>query len=113
MGFFGAAVLVGVATVGVGVASILPVVLLGLFVMGVGDGIAAVASAGMLQRLVPDRIRGRVLGAMGSSLSAGLVCSYLVAPILVTSAGPRGVYVLGGLIAMTPLPTLWHAMRRS
>ena len=113
VGFIAACALVGVAATGVGASPWFSLVLLALVLMGLGDGIAAVASAGMLQRLVPDPVRSRVVGGLGSFVSIGLVCSYLVAAPVLSLLGARGSYVLGGVVALAPIPLLLRTFVRS
>ncbi len=72
-------------------------------VLGVGICLtAAQASASTLvQRLVPDRIRGRVLGALNVVYSITSIVSMATAGILGDVMGVRNVFLLAGLILVT------------
>jgi MFS family permease len=96
--------LVAVMTIGAGVSPTLPWVAGALVLMGVGDGIAAVATAGILQRRTPDRVRSRVVAALAAAMNLGLAVSYLTAALVAGPLGPRTTYVLGGAVAGAALP---------
>jgi MFS family permease len=84
-----------------------------LLVMGIGDGITAVAATGLLQRRSPDHVRSRVIASLNAVMNTGLACSYLAAALLVDVLGPRGSYIVGGLVAAAPLPFLVPTFWRS
>jgi sugar phosphate permease len=65
---------------------VLVVVLVSVF-----DSLAAVAGDSYIQQATPDRMRGRVFGAVSTSFTLG----NMVAPLM-TAMGPRGVYAVGG-----------------
>jgi MFS family permease len=75
-----------------------------LVLMGVGDGIASVGAIGVLQRRSPDAVRGRVVASLGMVMNLGLATSYIAAASVVHLFGPRGTYVVGGVIAGLALP---------
>lgn len=77
--------------------------------MGLGDGIAAVASAGIVQRTVRDHVCSRVVGSLSSILAVGLVLSYVLAVPVLSLVGPRGSYAIGALISLAPMPFLIRA----
>jgi MFS family permease len=71
-----------------------------ILIMGLGDGISSVANQGIMQRRTPDAVRSRVSGAMEACIHGGLAVSYLIGGSAVRVLGPRGVYILGGLLAL-------------
>ena len=50
-----------------------------------------------MQRRTPDAVRSRVMAAFEAVLSVGLAAAYLLAGPVLTAAGPRGGYLLGGV----------------
>ncbi len=84
-----------------------------LLVMGVGDGITAVAATGLMQRRSPDHVRSRVIASLNAVMNIGLACSYLAAATLVGILGPRGSYMVGGLVAAAAVPFLVPTFWRS
>lgn len=71
-----------------------------ILVMGLGDGISSVANQGIMQRRTPDAVRSRVSGAMEACIHGGLAVSYVIGGSAVRVLGPRGVYIVGGLLAL-------------
>jgi MFS family permease len=65
-----------------------------------------------LHRLLPDRALTAVFGLQESITMAGLAAGALLAPLLVTTTGPRGAFVLAGVFL--PLVTIasWPLVRR-
>jgi MFS family permease len=86
-----------------------------IFVMGVGDGVTLVAEQGIMQRRTPDAVRARVSSAFDACVHVGMAVSYVVAGPLVSWLGAKGVYVVGGGIALAgvsvALPILRSARR--
>ena len=87
------------------------VALLLLGVIGVANSIEDVAGFTLLQRLVPDRVLARVLGAFWGLAMAGIAVGSLVASALVEGLGARPALVIVG--AVLPLLTLaaWFRLR--
>ena len=81
--------------------------------MGVGDGIATIGGMGILQRRSPNAVRGRVVASLGTVMNVGLVCSYLAAASILSVLGPRGTYVIGGIVASLALPFVFSTFHRS
>jgi predicted MFS family arabinose efflux permease len=94
---------VAATCIGVGISPWFSLVLVSIFVMGIGDGLTLVAQQGIMQRRTPDAVRSRVSGAFDAVIHAGLVPSYALAGPAVATLGARGVYVAGGLAAMLAL----------
>lgn len=104
VGFLAGCVLVAAMTIGTGLAPTLPWVAGTHILMGVGDGIAAVATAGIVQRRAPDQVRSRVVATLATGMNLGLAVSYLTAALLAGVLGPRVTYVVGGAVAGAALP---------
>jgi predicted MFS family arabinose efflux permease len=94
---------VAATCIGVGVSPWFSLVLVTIFVMGIGDGLTLVAQQGIMQRRTPDAVRSRVSGAFDAVIHMGLVPSYALAGPAVAALGARGVYVAGGLAAILAL----------
>jgi MFS family permease len=107
---------VAATCIGVGVSPWFSLVLVTIFIMGIGDGLTLVAQQGIMQRRTPDAVRSRVSGAFDAVIHAGLVPSYAVAGPAVAALGARGVYVAGGLAAilafLVALPIVREGRRR-
>jgi MFS family permease len=91
----------------------LPLILLGgvpvafvavvaLGVLGIGNSIVDVNALTIMQRVVPDAVLGRALGALQGLLRATLGIGAVVAPGLVALVGPEWALVVTGAV----LPTL-------
>jgi MFS family permease len=96
---FGAAG-VAVSAFGVGLASLFPLVLVSLLVMGTSDGVSIVAENGVMQRRTPDAIRSRTMAALEAVLSLGLAIAYLAAGPLLRLVEAQTVYVIAGVFAI-------------
>lgn len=103
LAFVAGTAVVAATCIGVGVSPWFSLVLVTIFIMGIGDGLTLVAQQGIMQRRTPDAVRSRVSGAFDAVIHAGLVPSYAVAGPAVAALGARGVYVAGGLAAMLAL----------
>jgi MFS family permease len=75
-------------------------VLVAIFVMGIGDGTQVVSQQGIMQRRTPDAVRSRVAAGLDAVAHLSLAASYAIAGPVVAWLGPRGTYVLGGLIGL-------------
>ena len=98
----------------------IPVALLGIipfpwfaFVLlgaiGVANALLDVAGLTLVQRLVPNRVRARVFGALEGIVSLTLALGSLVAPWLVDAVGLEGALIIAGAIlpilaAITAVP---------
>lgn len=99
-GLVGGLIVLGVTAVVAGLSPWFALLCGTMVVMGLGDAIASVANQGIMQRRTPDAVRSRVAGAMEAFIHGGLALSYLVGGPLVHALGPRGVYILGGVLAL-------------
>jgi MFS family permease len=104
-------VLAGRAVMAVGIASValMPVtgaVFACYVVGGLGGGFMGAASQSIVQRNVPDHLRGRVFGAMEAARNLAFGIGALMAGLIVSALGPVttfgvvGIAVLVGLIPM-------------
>lgn len=94
-------VLIGGSVAGLGLlqpgASVVWVLLLG-FVLGIGNGTAAVAFNYMLQKETPPHMTGRVFGIQTTVLSAVMIIAPLMGGLLVEFSGPGRIFLIFGLI---------------
>ena len=99
------ALVIGIAmiagmSIAVGLSPWFSFVLGAIFVMGVGDGVTLVAEQGIMQRRTPDAVRSRVSGAFDACVHVGMALSYVAAGPMVSWLGAKGVYIVGGGIAL-------------
>jgi len=78
----------------------LPIALVLLFTYGVGTSTGAVTYSTILQRRVPDAVRGRVFATLDVVWATGEIASIGMAGILVDHVGIVGVYLGGGALLM-------------
>jgi MFS family permease len=110
------AVAFGVALVfwGLPIALMAPVpflvpALLLLAVVGAANSIEDVAAFTLLQRIVPDDVLTRVLGALWGLAMGGVALGSIIAPAVVSVVGPRAALVAVGVIL--PLLALFSSRR--
>ena len=71
--------------------------------VGVGNGIAVVCNALLIQRGAPDELRGRAFTVLMSSNYAVLGLGMITAGPLTDALGPRAIWALaGGLCGVPP-----------
>lgn len=90
----------------------LPAALLLLAVVGAANSVEDVAGFTLLQRIVPDDVLTRALGATWGLAMGGLALGSIAAPAIVAAVGPRAAFGLVG--AILPLLTLitWKQLLR-
>jgi MFS family permease len=91
-------VLCGLPLVAVGLVADVPVALLAMAAIGLGNAVVDVAALTLLQRIVGDDVLGRVLGTLEGILLAAIGVGALLAPVLVDVAGPETALVIAGLV---------------
>jgi Cyclic nucleotide-binding domain/Major Facilitator Superfamily len=96
--FLAGLILWGTPILIIGVVPLALVGLLGLAVLGAGNAILDVAGFTLLQRSVPNAVRGRVFGLLEAIVMFGLAIGSAVAPVLVATLGPRGALIATGAI---------------
>jgi MFS family permease len=95
-------VLFGIPLILVGGVPVAFVAVVALGVLGIGNSIVDVNALTIMQRVVPDAVLGRALGALQGLLRATLGIGALVAPGLIALVGPEWALVVTGAV----LPTL-------
>jgi hypothetical protein len=84
-----------------------------LAVLGAGNAVLDIAGYSLLQRTVPNAVRGRVFGLLEAIVMLGLSLGSAVAPLLVGILGLRGALVATG--ALLPLVAVlsWPKVRQT
>jgi MFS family permease len=85
----------------IAVMGLVPVTLLAIIAMGVigvANAVLDIAAFTLLQRTAPNRVRGRVLGALEGLVALSIGLGSLVAPVLVIVLGLQGALVVTGLL---------------
>jgi MFS family permease len=67
----------------------------GMFVLGLGNGVAVVLNITLVQRGADDRVRGRAITAIMAINFVVLLLAFAAVGPLTNAAGPRAVYLLG------------------
>ncbi len=78
---------------------------------GVGFAVCDIVGRTILQRVTPDLVLGRVLGAVEGLAFAGLAVGALLAPLLVLWVGVQGAVVLVGLLLPAGIALSWVGLR--
>lgn len=106
-------VLWGVPILMIGLIPLLGPAVLFLLVLGLGNATLDVSGFTMVQRTVPNAVRGRVFGVLeaGVMLSTGLGSA--IAPLLVLAAGARGALIITGAILPTLAVLSWRWLSRA
>lgn len=99
-------ILVTAMCVFVGLSPIFVGVLLAVGLMGIGEGTQTVAQQSIMQRRTPDAVRSRVASAMDAVAQLSIGVAFLAAGALVAWVGPRGTYVIGGLVGLLSILAL-------
>ena len=78
-----------------------------MFVLGVANPLVDVNSLTILQRLTPDAVMGRVMGAVESALITGMAVGALLMPFLIRVVGVAvAVAVVGSVVSLATVPAL-------
>jgi MFS family permease len=80
-----------------GVPHLVPA-LLAMAVIGIGNSLVDVSAVTLLQRVVPDDVLGRVLGAVWGLMLGSIGVGAFLAPLLIHVFGVRGGLVIGAAI---------------
>jgi hypothetical protein len=88
------------------------VAVLALAVLGAGNAVLDVAGFSLLQRSVPNAVRGRVFGLLEAIVMLGLSLGSAAAPVLVAVLGVQGALIATG--ALLPLLAIisWPKVRQ-
>ncbi len=87
------------------------VALLGLAVLGAGNAVLDISGLTLLQRLVPNSVRGRVFGMLEAIVMLTVGIGSALAPILVSVAGDRGALIITGLLLPVAAIATWPWVR--
>ncbi len=90
--------LFGLPLVLIGVTSSVPVALVALALVGLGNSIVDINALTIMQRAVPNDVLARVLGVLEGVLIGALGVGGLLAPVLIHFAGIRWALILTGLL---------------
>jgi MFS family permease len=88
-----------------------PFALVMLAVLGIGNTLVDVAGLTLLQRVVPDQVLGRVLGALESVFVASFGIGAALAPVLIDVLGTRGALAVTGAILPVCAVLAWPVLR--
>ncbi|HET6819083.1 MAG TPA: MFS transporter [Candidatus Limnocylindria bacterium] len=84
-----------------------------LAVLGAGNAVLDVAGFTLLQRIVPNAVRGRVFGVLEAIVMLGLSIGSALAPVLVAVLGLRGALVATGTLLPLLAVITWPIVRRT
>lgn len=110
-GLIAAAVVCGAALAATSLTSGAWTAAAALVVSGAGKVYFDIALRTLLQRALPERLLIAVFGAMEAVTMGGIAIGSVIVPFLVLAAGPRGAFVVAGLLL--PLGALVTARRLS
>ena len=82
----------------VGITSSVPVALLALAAIGLGNSLVDINALTIMQRTVPDEVLGRVLGVLEGVLIGSIGIGGLLAPAVIEIAGIRERLIATGLL---------------
>ena len=82
----------------IGLLPVTPVAFVALAVLGVSNAVLDVSGFTLMQRCVPNALRGRVFGALEGIVSLTFGLGSLVAPVLVGALGIPGAFIAAGAI---------------
>jgi MFS family permease len=85
---FAGAVITGLGTIALGAATSLPTALVAIGVLAAGALIIDVVGTTVFQRLVPDELRGRGVGALSAITTITGAAGAILMPVLLTAYGP-------------------------
>lgn len=84
-----------------------------LAVLGLGNAVLDVAGYTIVQRSVPNAVRGRVFGVLEALVMLGLGVGSILAPILVRLLGPGGALVATGALLPSLALLTWRWVARA
>jgi MFS family permease len=95
-GYLGGLALLGAGLIGSALASSLALAMVTFFVTGAGNSLAIAHDRGLLQRLAPASMLGRLHALTGTLEAWGLAGAALLGGTLATVLGARGVFAVAG-----------------
>ncbi|HEY8772656.1 MAG TPA: MFS transporter, partial [Candidatus Limnocylindria bacterium] len=90
-----------------------PAAVLFLAVLGLGNAVLDVAGFTIMQRSVPNAVRGRVFGVLESGVMLGGGIGSVLAPMLLALLGVRGALVATGLVLPLLALVTWRWVARA
>jgi MFS family permease len=90
--------LFGLPLVLLGITASVPMALLALALVGLGNSLVDINALTIMQRAVPDEVLARVLGVLEGILIGSIGIGGLLAPVLIHFAGIRWALILTGLL---------------
>ncbi len=87
-------------------------VLVWIAAFGLADGPTQVVEQNLLQRLTPDHLRGRVMGAWEAVMTGAFVGALLLGGLVVGRVGPAGAFVFAGVMGLFGAALLLPLLRR-
>jgi MFS family permease len=109
-GMFGGLLLWGLPILVVGLVPVAWVGLVALAAVGVGNALVDVAGFSLMQRIVPNEVRGRVFAVLESLVMLTVGIGSVLAPALVGALGVRGAWIATGAFLPTAAIIGWRAM---
>ncbi|MHB8577511.1 MAG: MFS transporter [Dehalococcoidia bacterium] len=103
---FGGVILSTLGTVLVAMSTVYPLIVLGLFFIGVGWCCGNVATAALVADTSPPEVRGRAMGANSSLSAAASVAAPLLGGVLLRAFGPHALVVMTVLFMLPCLGLL-------
>ena len=91
----GAAIL-GLGFVVLGQVETLPFALIAMAIVAAGALLAEIVNTTVLQRVVPDAIRGRTLGSLQTLSTLTYAAGSFLVPVLMTTIGAQAILTIGG-----------------
>jgi hypothetical protein len=97
----------------IGLLPVAPAAVLFLAVLGLGNAVLDVAGFTILQRSVPNAMRGRVFGVLESGVMLGTGIGSGLAPLLLALLDVRGALIATGLLLPTLAILTWRWLARA
>jgi MFS family permease len=97
----------------IGLLPLAPAAVLFLAVLGLGNAVLDVAGFTILQRSVPNAVRGRVFGVLESGVMLGTGIGSALAPALLAILDIRGALIATGLLLPTLAVVTWRWIARA
>ncbi|HTI29524.1 MAG TPA: MFS transporter [Methylomirabilota bacterium] len=97
----------------IGLVPIAPAAVLFLAVLGLGNAVLDVAGFTIMQRNVPNAVRGRVFGVLESGVMLGTGIGSGLAPLLIALLHIRGALIVTGLLLPTLAVLTWRWVARA
>jgi hypothetical protein len=103
----------GLPILAVGLAPVTALAFAALAVLGAGNAVLDVAGFSLLQRLVPNRARGRVFGVLEAMVMLTVGLGAALAPFLVALLDTRGALIVTGLLLPAAAVASWPLLRHA